>query len=160
MPTVHKKLFCDYADIHPKIIVHNWNPDEDRYVQLKRLLHPHVSQVCVPTDLMRKLVKMAALHDGWDVTEINLSDAYGEEETELRRTIQKTRENRGYYIAVLDQLSALDEDSRWVVEAMSIANENGNSICVKVDGELIEKGDTAELESAVRQAILEYMYGT
>lgn len=161
MPTVHnvhKKLFCDYTDVHPKIIVHNWNPDEDRYVQLKRLLHPHVSQVCVPTDLMRKLVKMAALHDGWDVTEINLSDAYSEEETELRRTIQKARDNRGYFIALLDLLSALDEDFiSLAVEAMTIADENGNSIRVRVDGELIETGNAAELESAVKQVILHYM---
>lgn len=157
MPTVHKKLFCDFADIHPKIIVHNWNPGEDKYEQLKRLLYPHVSQVCVPTDLMRQLVKITALHDGWDVTEINLSDAYGEEETELRRTIQKTRDNRGHFIALLDLLSALDEDFSLVVEAMTIADENGNSIRVRVDGEVIETGDAAELESAVRQTIIEYM---
>ena len=148
MNCVHKKLFCDFTDVHPPIIVHNWNSDEDKYVQLKRLLSPHVSQVCAPVDLMRELVKIAAFHDGWSVTEISLSDA---------RTIQKTRENRGYYIAVLDQLAALDEDSSWTVEAMSIADENGNSICVKVDGELIETGNAAELESAVKQTVFQYM---
>lgn len=162
MGCVHKKLFCDYTDVHPKIIVHNWNPNEDRYVQLKRLLSHHISQVCVPVDLMRKLVKMAALHDRWEVVEISLSDVdvYSEEETELRRTIQKTRENRGYYITMLDQLAVLDEDSSLTVETMSIADENGNSICVRVDGELIETGNAAELEPAIRQVIFEYMYGT
>lgn len=160
MGCVHKKLFCDYTDVHPKIIVHNWNPNEDRYVQLKRLLSHRVSQVCAPVDLMRKLVKMAALHDGWDVTKISLSDAYSEEEAELRRTIQKTLENRGYYITMLDQLAVLDEDFSLTVETMSIADENGNSICVRVDGELIETGNAAELEPAIRQVIFEYMYGT
>lgn len=157
MLTVHKKLFCDCTDVYPKIIAHNWNPDEDKYAQLKRLLSPRVSQVCAPVDLMRELVKMAALHDGWSVTEISLSDAYSEEEGELRRTIQKTRENRGYYITMLDQLAALDEYSSLTVETMSIADENGNAICVRVDGEVIETGNAAELESAIRQAILQYM---
>ena len=124
MNCVHKKLFCDFTDVHPPIIVHNWNSDEDKYVQLKRLLSPHVSQVCAPVDLMRELVKIAAFHDGWSVTEISLSDAYSEEEA---------------------------------VEAMSIADENGNSICVKVDGELIETGNAAELESAVKQTVFQYM---
>ena len=160
MNCVHKKLFCDFTDVHPKIIVHNWNPDEDKYVQLKRLLSPHVSQVCIPVDLMRELVKMAALHDGWSVTEISLSDAYSEEEGELRRTIQKTRENRGYYIAVLDQFSALDEDFSLAIETLTIADENRNRICVRIDGELIETGNAAEMESAVKQAVFEYMYGT
>lgn len=157
MGCVHKKLFCDYTDVHPKIIVHNWNPNEDRYVQLKRLLSPRVSQICVPVDLMRELVKITALHDRWKVVDISLSDAYSEEEIELRRTIQKTRENRGYYIAALDQLSALDKDASWTVEAMSIADENGNSICVRVDGELIETGNATELESAAKQAVFQYM---
>lgn len=160
MLAVHKKLFCDCTDVYPKIIAHNWNPDEDKYAQLKRLLSPRVSQVCAPVDLMRELVKMAALHDGWSVTEISLSDAYSEEEGELRRTIQKTRENRGYYIAVLDQLSALDEDFSLAIETLTIADENRNRICLRVDGELIETGNAAELESDIRQAVFEYMYGT
>ena len=46
-----------------------------------------------------------------------------------------------------------------LVKSLTIADENENVICVYVNGEIAETGNTEEMEKAVKDVILQYLSG-
>lgn len=150
-----KKLFLTNIGGSIRLIAHDWDPNEEKGIQLKCIPEGHAFQVAVTLEMMQGLVKMAALHDGWIISDIQLFLDYKTKEEELKKIIQKIKENRGYYVLLFDGLSALSD--HLAVKALTIADENGDSIYLCANGEIAETGDTEELEKAVKETVLQYL---
>lgn len=157
MTCVTRKLLLANTDGSIRLITHDWNSNEDKWTQLKCIPEGHAFQVAVTLEIIQGLVKMAALHDDWVISDIQLFLDYKTKEEELKKIIQKIKENRGYYVLLFDGLSALS--APLAVKSLTITNKTGDSIYLCANGEIAETGDTKEMEKAVKETVLQYLSG-
>lgn len=98
-----------------------------------------------------------AARKGWKIENIKLSPVYYEEEKKLNSLI---RNMQGSCPLILQKrLSDIDQNSEfdWCVDPITIVDGNGDSIRVRINGDLVETGNADELEKAVIEMIQNHL---
>jgi hypothetical protein len=86
-----------------------------------------------------------------------MSPVYYEEEKKLNGLIRNM--HGSCHLILQKRLSDIDQNSEfdWCVDSITIANGNGGSIRVRINGDLVETGNAEELEKAVIETTQNYL---
>lgn len=153
---INKKIFRDCTDGSIQIITRIWRPGQDHTNELHRMHANHVYQIILPLAIMQELIRMAARH-GWRIASIKLSPVYYEEEKKLNSLIRNM--HGSCHLILQKRLSDIDQNSEfdWCVDSITIADGNGGSIRVRINGDLVETGHAEEIEKAVVETIQNHL---
>lgn len=153
---LNKKLFRNCTGGSLQIITRIWRPDQDHTNEIHRMNANHVHQIILPLSIMQKLIRMTARH-GWKIEGIKLSPVYYEEEKKLNSLIRNMRGS--CHLILQKRLSDIARNSEfdWCVDSITIADGNGDSIRIRINGDLVETGNADELEKAVIEMIQNHL---
>lgn len=139
-----------------QIITRIWRPNQDHAYEINQMNANHVYQIILPLAIMQEFIRMTA-RKGWKIESTQLSPVYYEEEKKLNSLIRNM--HGSCHLILQKRLSDIDQNSEfdWCVDSITIANGNGGSIRVRINGDLVETGNAEEIEKTVIETIQNYL---